>query len=77
MVTYDPRNMDWDFYCALMNELFASQQLGTVPEHEWREWVNGLSGIGYFGNSNIPDSRSYDSWQAWAQNMVGIMSIAA
>ena len=75
MTTYDPRNMEWDLYCALMNELFASNQLGTVPENEWKSWVDGLVGIGYFGNSNVPDSKSYDSWQAWAENMVGIMSL--
>jgi hypothetical protein len=75
MTTYDPRNMEWDYYCALMNELFAGNQLGTVPEREWRSWVDALVGIGYFSNSNVPDSKSYLSWQAWAENMVGIMSL--
>jgi hypothetical protein len=75
MVVYDPRNLEWDLYCALMNELFAANQLSVVPEESWRNWVDGLSGIGYFGESSVPDSRLFDSWQAWAQNMVGIMSL--
>lgn len=77
MTVYDPRNLSWDLYCSLMSELFAPNSIGTVPEESWREWVDGLSGIGYFGESAVPDSRLYDSWQAWAQNMVGIMTLQA
>ena len=77
MVTYDPRGMTWDQYCPLMAELFAAQQLGTVPEERWREWVAGMQGIGYFSNSNIPDARGFASWQDWAKSVVGIMSIEA
>ena len=75
MVAYDPREMEWDQYCALMAELFAGQQLGTVDEENWRDWVNGVAGIGYFGNSGVPDASSFDNWQDWAQQLVGIMSI--
>ena len=75
MVAYDPRNMTWDFYCALMAELFASNQLGTVPETHWREWVDGMNGIGNFNNSGIPDSRGFATWQDWACQMVGIMNV--
>lgn len=77
MVVYDPRNLSWDIYCAMMAELFASNDLGTVPEENWREWVDGISGIGNFNNSGIPDARLYDSWQEWAENMVGIMSLGS
>lgn len=77
MVVYDPRGLDWDTYCAMMVELFASNQLNVVPEEQWREWVDGVHGIGYFGSSGIPDHRLYDSWQAWAENMVGIMTVGA
>lgn len=77
MVVYDPRNMTWDLYCSMMSELFASNQLGTVPEEDWRDWVAGLNGIGYFASFGVPDHRSYDSWQAWAENMVGIMAVGA
>ena len=73
--TYDPRGMEWPQYCGLMAELFASNQIGTVPEENWRGWVDGLNGIGYFVNSGIPDQRMYGSWQEWAQALVGIMSI--
>ena len=75
MVTYDPRGLEWDQYCALMAELFAGNQLGTVPEENWRDWVNGVVGVGYFGNSGVPDASGFDNWQDWAQQLVGIMSI--
>ena len=77
MVIYDQRGMEWDSWCALMAELFAAQQLGTLPEERWTEWVDGLSGIGYFGNSGVPDSRGFETWQDWAQALVGIMDIRA
>ena len=75
MVTYDPRGMNWDQYCKLMEELFASNQLGHVPEERWRDWVDGMNGIGYFVQSGVPDHRLFDNWQDWAKSLVGIMSI--
>lgn len=75
MITYDPRDMTWDQYCRLMAELFAGNQLGTVPEENWRDWVDGMNGIGYFVQSGIPDHRPYDEWQDWAKAMAGTMSI--
>ena len=75
MVTYDPRGMDWSQYCKLMEELFASNQLGHVPEERWRDWVDGMNGIGYFVQSGVPDHRLFDNWQDWAKNLIGIMSI--
>lgn len=77
MVTYDSRDMAWDYWCPLMAELFASNQLGITPEAEWRDWANGVAGIGYFGNSAVPDSRGFETWQDWAQQLVGIMDIEA
>ena len=77
MVTYDPRGMEWSDWCPLMAELFAGQQLGTVDEIDWKTWVDGLSSIGYFNNSGVPDTRNFDNWQDWAQQLVGIMSIEA
>lgn len=61
---YDPRNMTWDYWCARMFEVFAANQLGTVPEANWRQWADGLSGIGRF--PGVPDSRGFNSWQDWA-----------
>jgi hypothetical protein len=58
-----------------MAELFAGNQLGTVPEENWRDWVDGMNGIGYFVQSGIPDHRPYDQWQDWAKAMAGTMSI--
>ena len=76
MISYDPRDMTWDQYCKLMEEQFASNQLGHVPEAEWRTWVDGMNGIGYFVQSGIPDHRPYEHWQEWAKAMAGIMSIS-
>lgn len=77
MIVYDPRGMSWDQYCKLMAELFASNQLGYVPEDKWRSWVDGMNGIGYFVQSGIPDHRNYGTWQEWATAMCGIMNIGA
>ncbi len=75
MIVYDPRGQTWDSWCALMAELFAPQQLGTVTEDHWQDWANGMQGIGYFVNSGIPDARGFTRWQDWASRLVGIMSI--
>ena len=75
MVTYDPRGMDWNNYCALMDELFGSQALGTVPEENWRDWVDALNGIGNFSQSGIPSQMQFNTWQEWAEQMVGIMDV--
>ena len=61
---YDPRGMTWEYWCALMSELFAANQLGTVPADNWRQWADGLAGIGRF--PGVPDSRGFGSWQDWA-----------
>ena len=75
MVTYDPRGMTWDYWCKLMSELFATQQLGTVSEDRWKDWACGIQGIGFFVNSGVPDPRLFDDWIDWAAQLVGIMSI--
>jgi hypothetical protein len=77
MISYDPRGMTWDQYCKLMAELFAPNQLGYVAEEHWREWVDGLNGIGYFVQSGVPDHRGFETWDKWAQNMTGIMDITS
>lgn len=76
MIAYDHRGMTWDQYNKLMEELFAAQQLGNVPEEKWRDWVDGLNGIGYFVQSGVPDHRGFEKWQDWAAQMTGIMSIS-
>jgi hypothetical protein len=58
-----------------MAELFAPQQLGTVPEENWREWGDAMSGIGYFMSSGVPDTHNFESWQQWAELLVGVMDI--
>lgn len=76
MISYDGRGMTWNQYNKLMEELFASNQLGHVPEENWRQWVDGINGIGYFVQSGMPDHRGYDDWRDWAKAVAGIMSIA-
>jgi hypothetical protein len=61
---YDPRNLSWDTWSALMSELFAANQLGVSPESEWRQWADGISGIGRFPGA--PGSTGFDTWQDWA-----------
>ena len=61
---YDPRDMSWDAWCALMAEQYAANQLGTSPESQWREWANALSGIGRFPGA--PGALGFDKWQDWA-----------
>ena len=74
MISYDPRGMSWDQYCKLMEELFASNQLGHVPEEKWRDWVDGMNGIGYFVQSGVPDHKLFDNWQDWAQALVNAVN---
>lgn len=74
-IAYDPRGMTWDQWCKLTEEQFAAQQLGHLPEERWREWVDGLNGIGYFMNSAVPDQRMFSTWNEWAEQFVGIMNI--
>jgi len=76
MTAYDPRGMSWDYWCSLTAEQFSGNQLGIVPEEQWRTWVDGITGIGYFTQSGVPDSRSFATWQEWAENFVGIMNLA-
>ena len=75
MIAYDPRGMTWDQWCALMAELFATNQLGTLPEERWRDWADGMQGIGFFVNSGVPDQRGFDDWRGWAVKITGILSI--
>lgn len=75
LVTYDPRGQTWDSWCALMAELFAVQELGTVTEDRWKEWGDAMAGIGYFMSSGVPDTRIFDRWEDWAASIVGVMDI--
>jgi hypothetical protein len=75
MVTYDPRGMTWDQWCPLMNELFAAQNLGVVPEDQWESWANAMSGFGSFQSSGVGDSRGFDTWQDWAYHLIGTMVV--
>ena len=75
MVVYDPRGMEWPLYCSLMAELFSSNDIGTVPEERWRDWVNGVNALGNFGQNGVPDARMFNTWQEWAEQMVGIMNV--
>jgi hypothetical protein len=75
MIVYDPRGMSWPQYNKLLAEMFAPQALPVVEEKNWRDLANSLSSIGYFVQSGIPDPRGFGTWQDWAQQMCGIMSV--
>lgn len=75
MTSYDPRGQTWDKWCAFMAELFAANQLGTLPEDRWRDWANMMAMTGNFTRSGVPDSRGFDTWQAWAEQLVGIINV--
>ena len=75
MISYDPRFMTWDQWCPLMAELFAAQSLGTLPEERWQDWAAGMTGIGFFTESGIPDARGFADWKDWATQLCGIVSI--
>jgi len=74
-IVYDPRGLTWDNYCRYMQELFAANDLGTMPEEKWQTWAAGVNGIGYFVQSGVPDPRSFQNWQDWAMALVGIMTV--
>ncbi len=61
---YDPRGLSWDYWCALMAELFSSSQIGAVSEDRWQDWAAVVAGIGRF--PGVPDARGFDQWQDWA-----------
>jgi hypothetical protein len=65
--------MTWPQYNALLVEQFAKQQLVSVPESKWNEFVDGLVSLGNFAREGVPNSRGFRSWQDWAQQYTGIM----
>ena len=75
MIIPMPSDNTWDVWCQRMAELFATQQLGTVPEENWRDWACGMQGIGYFVQNGVPDPRGFDTWQDWGERIVGIMNL--
>jgi hypothetical protein len=58
-----------------MAELFAANQLGTVPEEQWVDWASGIAGIGYFTQSGCPDPRGFNDWRDWAAQLTGSMNL--
>jgi len=76
-VTLDPRNMEWDLWCARTAEQFAANQLGTIPEDQWQIWADAISGIGYFSQSGVPDSRGFETWQDWAFALSNSMRVTS
>jgi len=75
MVTYDPRYMEWDEWCPLMSELFASQQLGITTEEQWQEWADGMAVFFFQAEDGIRDSKGFENWRDWASTLVGIVNV--
>lgn len=75
MISYDPRGHTWDSWCRLMDEMFAQQQLGIVPEDQWRDWADGMNGVGYFVDYGIPTHHGFNDWRDWASRLVGIINV--
>ena len=71
-LVYDPRYHTWDSWACLMCELYSTQNLMFPgPESEWKNWADGLKAIDVFTNEAVPDSRIFDNWQDWAEQLVG------
>ena len=66
MISYDPRGMTWDQYNKLMEEQFASNQLGHMPETDWRTWVDDLRDAEQRWLDMIKDTELY--WTPNIQN---------
>lgn len=75
MIAYDPRGMTWPQYNGLMAELFAAQQLGVVPEDQWKDWAQRMINQGFFPKDGIPLPGTFGTWQEWAQRLCGIINI--
>jgi len=74
-LVYDPRFHDFVSWASLMCELYAAQQL-SIPnsDTDWKLWGNSLKAIDPFTNEAIPDTTAYDSWDTWAQALVGAIN---
>ena len=75
MISYPSTNVSWEDWCGSMAELFASNQLGFLPEEKWRDYADGMQGIGYFVQNGIPEHRNYSDWRSWANDLAGIMNV--
>jgi len=76
-LVYDPRYHTWDSWACLMCELYSTQNLMIPgPESEWQSWADGLKGIDVFTNESVPDSKTFDNWFDWAEQLVGSVNPA-
>ena len=64
---YDPRNMEWSYWNALIAEQYESQQLmWPVPEERWQDFALSVCSIALFSNYGVPSPIGFDRWQDWA-----------
>ena len=65
-MTVDPRFLEPREWVARTTPLLVT--FGTIPvlldPERWREWADGIAGIGRF--TGAPDSRGFATWQDWA-----------
>ena len=75
MIAFDPRQLSWERYNALMNELFASNSLGVVEEKNWKDWAKRFVGIEKIMRSGVPEPSLFDDWRKWAERLTGTLSV--
>ncbi len=64
---YDPRNMEWNYWTALIAESYEAQQLmWPVPEERWKDFALSICSIALFSNFAVPSPIGFDRWQDWA-----------
>ena len=64
---YDPRNMDWSYWTALVAEQYEQQQLmWPVPEERWQDFALSVCAIALFNNYGVPSPMSFSDWRDWA-----------
>jgi hypothetical protein len=64
---YDPRNMEWSYWNALIAEKYEAQQLmWPVPEERWKDFALSICSIALFSNYGVPTPDGFDRWQDWA-----------
>lgn len=64
---YDPRNIEWPYWSALIAEQYEAQQLmWPVPEDRWQDFALSICSIALFSTYGVPSPAGFSRWQDWA-----------